>query len=404
MTEHGTKVIDIAKVNNNENETTKKETYWLRKLFNDFAGNTTAHGFGQIAFTNLLIVKAFWIFVLIACHVFLYFQVRPLIERYLDKPTSTKIFHKREKNPSFPVFVICNQNMVKLDKYDELWDLVKAGMSGSNITTKAPFTTTKDTRSVETVEAETVVSNETNYFGWGETTNSIRIEEDRVKERMNAYVSFHAALAETAQAIGDEIHKFGHQIQELIQSCNWKVLNDCKSTDYWNRFWHWKYGSCYAFNSGYYQNGSRSKIVNVSRAGPGNGLEIKLFINQSQYSTTRSDTAGARFFVGDQGTLYSPHKNGQSLSPGFAYSIGLRKKLIDPFMNQSCVKHKSYLLNIKVGQKHLRKYSSELCGKQCLAETQRDECGCISYYLPQVGLNTTTCRWKDRSCVDNIDR
>ena len=376
MVEHGTKVSNIPKECNNENEITKKETYWLRKLFNDFAGSTTAHGYGQITFSNLFIVKGFWIFVLISCHVFLYFQIRPLIDRYFDKPTSTKIFLKREKNPSFPLFVICNQNMVKLDKYDELWDLVKSDMSGSNITTTAPFTTGKDTKTVETVKtarAETSRVNETNYFGWGETTNSIRTEEARVTEREVAYVSFHAALAETAQAIGDEIHQFGHPIQELIQSCNWKVLRDCKSTEYWNRFWHWKYGSCYAFNSGFYQNGSRSKIVSVSRAGPGNGLEITLFINQSQYSTNRSDTAGARFFVGDQGSLYSPYAEGQSLSPGFAYSIGLCKKLItrlDPFMNQSCIKHKTYLLNNKLGQKHLDKYSSQLCGKQCLAETQ----------------------------------
>ena len=409
--------MNFSEETNNNTKIKRKEKAWFRRLFREFADHTTAHGYGQITFSNIFIVKVFWISVLISCHVFLYFQIRPLVERYISKPTGTKIFLQQEKNPVFPVIVICNQNMIKKDRYEDLWKKVREDMSAHNRTTEAPLTTIASTMVPPTNDTPTgsptgssINKNDSyyySYFGWGESTENIQVEEFVSAKEEFAFVSFQGALSETAKIIGNKIHQFGHPIKELIPSCNWKVLHNCKSPKFWNRFWHWKYGSCYAFNSGFDIHGNETDILKVSRPGPGNALEIKLFINQSQYSTNKSDTAGVRIYIGEQGGLYLPYAEGSSLSPGFSYSIGLRKKLIkrlDPFQNESCIDDTPSVLKNDLGQRKLTKYSTQLCRRKCLAEKQLEKCGCISYYLEQRTTNIETCKWHARSCIDSIEK
>ncbi|XP_057299389.1 acid-sensing ion channel 1C-like [Hydractinia symbiolongicarpus] len=203
----------------------------------------------------------------------------------------------------------------------------------------------------------------------------------------------------------DELFEHGTSLNEMVVSCQWN-FKECSSghaKGHWNRFWHWKYGACHVFNSGFSQNGTAKDILTVSSPGPDNALSLTLFINQSQYNSDVTDAAGIRFYIGDQGRLYSPYAQGHSLSPGFSYFVGLRKRNIihvDPLKNESCKKHHKTNLRNPVTQNVLTKYSKELCKYLCLTEKQFDHCGCIEYYLPKtVSKNKTCTSESERLCT-----
>lgn len=53
-----------------------------------------------------------------------------------------------------------------------------------------------------------------------------------------------------------------------------KIRNvfNCRSLKkLWRRFWHWKYGNCYVFNSGLMENGTEVPVMKVDKAGPNHG-------------------------------------------------------------------------------------------------------------------------------------
>lgn len=98
----------------------KKKIGKYKKILKKFADNTTAHGFGQIINTKSKPIKLFWVITMIVAFVVLCINIQPLFTKYLSKPTITKIKVQTDRQPNFPVIVICNQNMVKDEKYKEL--------------------------------------------------------------------------------------------------------------------------------------------------------------------------------------------------------------------------------------------------------------------------------------------
>lgn len=332
----------------------KKKQASVKEITKKFAETTTAHGYYQIAHSKNYFVILFWFAILIACHILLYFQISPLIKQYIAKPISTKIYLNNRGKQDFPVVVVCNENMIRKDKYEELILEIQQFYKGSNIS----------------------VANDTT---------------------LQEYISDYAD--------GDvDIFEYGHTHDELIQVCTWRGY-ECNGTN-WDKMWHWKYGACFAYNPGIFNNGSSRNPIQVSKTGPGNGLELTLFINQKQYITRRTETAGVRIYIGNQGKLYEPYNEGFSLSPGFAYSIGIRKRTIkraDPFKNNTCIKDTSLSLKYSVGQKHFTKYSRGLCQALCIAELQLKSCNCTQFYLPSLKNNTQVCYGDQSTCAYRIE-
>lgn len=63
-----------------------------------------------------------------------------------------------------------------------------------------------------------------------------------------------------------------------------KIRNvfNCRSLkNLWRRFWHWKYGNCYVFNSGLMDNGTEVPVMKVDKAGPNHG---EFFMDTSSIS------------------------------------------------------------------------------------------------------------------------
>ena len=374
---------------NNENSFSSKEKetrkIYFKKYFVEFAENTTAHGFGQIVISKVLPIRVFWIFVLIACHVVVCIHVRRSVVRYMDKPISTRVTLERDTSAIFPAIVICNKNMIKKDKYAELWKHAEKH-----------FTSYFDESKKNTLDKSYI--KDVDLADWDEIKTKPTITLDTEEQ-------IHVALAEAAKELGKKIHEYSNPLHEMIHKCKWKREYNCESSHYWNRFWHWKYGSCYVFNSGFKHNGVEKPVLNVSRSGDDSALEIVLYINQTQYSLNGSDTVGIRFYISDQGGYYSPHEKGYSLSPGFSHGVAIRKKLIqriDPFDNKSCIKedhsrHSAF-------HQHYIDYNIEFCRKKCISQTQVDKCGCVSYYLTRFAPDSTICKFRNRDCIHGVDK
>ena len=100
------------------------------------------------------------------------------------------------------------------------------------------------------------------------------------------------------------------------------------------------YGTCFVFNEGFYQNGTKKDILKVPNVGMIGSLDLALNISQDLYYDVLNIDAGAQLYLGDQGSLYEPLAKGYSLSPGFSHILSLSKKEIyrvDPFKNNTCV-------------------------------------------------------------------
>ena len=88
----------------------KKE---LTELVNEFAGNTTLHGFGSLfkkrKTPNPLKWKnCMFLFALLACLAYLGFNLNSLVKDYLKYPVSTSIVRERREFMELPGISICS--------------------------------------------------------------------------------------------------------------------------------------------------------------------------------------------------------------------------------------------------------------------------------------------------------
>ena len=344
-------------INDNFN-TNRKEKTSFKQIFHDFSCNTTAHGFAQIVETTNIFLKVIWITVMVGCVILLITQVIPLLEKYASKPTSTKISIVAEREIVFPVVVICNENPIKSESLNELLEILEL--------------------------------------------NGIYIDDT-----FSSRDSFEYLLAGIIASMSENSTMYGHPREETIQECFYKYNVECNKSQFWNVFWHWKYGTCLAFNSGYDNNGKKQELLKVKKIGPYNGLELTVFLNQSQYlNITKS--AGVTLFIGNPGVHFAIMTEGFKLSPGFSYSIGITKTVIkrtDPFNNGSCVQDKTIQLSSNVvGQREITKYNQYFCDLLCLAETQVETCGCIEFWIPRIKKynNVTVCLDQQYTCSSNM--
>jgi len=161
-----------------------------------------------------------------------------------------------------------------------------------------------------------------------------------------------------------------------------------------------RYGSCWAFNTGDGHDGGGSvPLVEILRTGPFGGIHLKLNIQQPEYMESTT-SAGIRMYVGDQGTYFSILDDGIPLGPGQKYDIELRKSYVnrvDPFRNGSCAVNKVVQLVNHNTRKpfSIAKFTFKFCQKMCASRAILEECGCIHYSMPFPA------EYKDKPvCVD----
>ncbi|XP_032233718.2 degenerin deg-1 isoform X2 [Nematostella vectensis] len=186
----------------------------------------------------------------------------------------------------------------------------------------------------------------------------------------------------------DMLMEVGHQFNDMVLSCTYRGIPCTNYTEnLWSRFWHYRYGNCYVFNSGKDWQGEPKPILRSNKPGPASGLTLELNAEQHEYVGQLSHEAGMRVLISTQGEMPSPLEKGISVSPGFSTTTGIRLTNIlraDPFNNKSCLSSDDIDPENLYRKRYNVSYSRTTCMDSCLAHKQVDMCGCLEYRFPNI--------------------
>ncbi|XP_013421868.1 amiloride-sensitive sodium channel subunit beta [Lingula anatina] len=119
--------------------------------------------------------------------------------------------------------------------------------------------------------------------------------------------------------MSDDLKTFlGHKMDEMLYECSFNG-KECSPRNF-TRFFNYKYGSCYTFNSGL----PKHPLQTSFRPGPLSGLSLAVDIQQDEYVGGLTHEAGLRVLIHSQSVVPFPEDEGFTVSPGFATSAGMR--------------------------------------------------------------------------------
>ncbi|PFX34956.1 degenerin mec-4-like isoform X2 [Stylophora pistillata] len=365
----------------------------LKSLTKDFCSYTSAHGFERIMSSKQWIRKAFWSLLFIAAIVVLCLQILTLLEKYRSRPLVTLVSLQSDTSLPFPTITLCNFNAIKYDALDEsnftdLKETIKKQNSSSNSTSSRKRRATAD---VVPTDSPPIPRDSSSGYGdeYNENEDYDYWGDDEVGDPNYLDEEYFESEKVSLLLAGKEenyLSKLGHQFKDMILSCTYRGVSCSNFTaNFWTKFWHYKYGNCYLFNSGLTSSGSNGPVVKSNKAGPTHGLNLEVNVEQDNYLDKFTPEAGVRLDISSQGYMPFPMEKGLSIPVGFATSIGLRKVMIerqDPFNDNRCHKNSSIDKSNLYTRMFNASYSSTACKESCLANNQFLQCGCMEYRFP----------------------
>ena len=325
-----------------------------KAILRDFAETTSIYGFLQIVNSKNAFQRLFWIILVICCNIYLILNIDMFIRSYELKTISNKLSLKQDTTPVFPVVVLCNVNIIRNDKIVELLNEI-------------------------------------------ETINRMKGQNSTAKIDFEAITAIH-------MTIENRIFEYGTMFDDFFISCKLFAAKNCKMENYWTKFWHPQYGTCFAFNDPFEQKGSQKQLVKVPNVGILGSLEVVLNISQNLYYHPLVHDAGAKLFIGTQGAFYDIQTKGYNLAPGFSHALSIRKKEIyraDPHQNKACVEDYSFRFPAQAPQ-YITKYNIEMCAYFCLATEVMESCNCTYFDTQHFYPNASICDDSSSTCLENI--
>lgn len=203
----------------------------------------------------------------------------------------------------------------------------------------------------------------------------------------------------------------GHQKETMIIDCTFdgKI---CTPSQF-NWFWNYKYGNCYTFNSAW-NDSQTANLRGAERPGPLHGLQLELFIEESQYTEEVAGNTGVKVVIHAPNRMPFPEDEGLQLPPGFMSSIGVRMVNITrmPYPYSSDCENGSRVRNGYDTVHRKVAYTTQVCTKTCMQVATIMKCGCASNEFPfdtpvfrKVKLDNGS-YWKDTAmtvCSSNND-
>ncbi|XP_073243066.1 epithelial sodium channel subunit alpha-like [Porites lutea] len=351
-------------------------------LIKDFCGYTSAHGPERIMSAKQWIRKAFWSLLFVAAISVLGMQVRTLYNKYKSRPLVTSVTLESDTSLPFPVVTICNFNALK---YDSLLEsnltALKATFPARNASSSQQRRRRRSTDDFGSASPTTDPTNNEDYENWYDWEGEDSVDYDA------EYLATEKVALLMAEEDKSVLSSLGHQFEDMVLSCTFRGIQCSNFTDrFWSKYWHYKYGNCYVFNSELTSSGVKRKLLISNKAGPSHGLNLELNIEQDEYLDSFTPEAGVRVDITNQGQMPFPLERGLSLAPGFATAIGLRKVIIqreDPFKNDRCHKNTSVHKSLDLYNRMFNAtYSATACKESCLAANQFGICGCMEYKFP----------------------
>ncbi|XP_029559274.1 acid-sensing ion channel 4-A isoform X2 [Salmo salar] len=188
----------------------------------------------------------------------------------------------------------------------------------------------------------------------------------------------------------DIFNRTGHQLDEMLKSCNFSGQN-CSAEDF--SVVYTRYGKCYTFN------GNKSTSRKTKQGGMGNGLEIMLDIQQDEYLPIWKETnetsleAGIRVQIHSQDEPPYIHQLGFGVSPGFQTFVSCQEQRLT-YLPQPWGNCRSTSDQMIPGYDT---YSVSACRLRCETREVLRECNCRMVHMPGTA---DICTPSNIKCVD----
>ncbi|XP_048049196.1 acid-sensing ion channel 4-A isoform X2 [Megalobrama amblycephala] len=188
----------------------------------------------------------------------------------------------------------------------------------------------------------------------------------------------------------DIFNRTGHQLEEMLKSCNFSGQN-CSAEDF--TVVYTRYGKCYTFN------GNKSTSRKTKQGGMGNGLEIMLDIQQDEYLPIWKETnetsleAGIRVQIHSQDEPPYIHQLGFGVSPGFQTFVSCQEQRLT-YLPQPWGNCRSTSEQMIPGYDT---YSISACRLRCETLEVLRECNCRMVHMPG---DADICTPSNIKCVD----
>ncbi|XP_012685770.1 acid-sensing ion channel 4-A [Clupea harengus] len=188
----------------------------------------------------------------------------------------------------------------------------------------------------------------------------------------------------------DIFNRTGHQLEEMLKSCNFSGQN-CSADDF--TVVYTRYGKCYTFN------GNKSTSRKSKQGGMGNGLEIMLDIQQDEYLPIWKETnetsleAGIRVQIHSQDEPPYIHQLGFGVSPGFQTFVSCQEQRLT-YLPQPWGNCRSTMDQMIPGYDT---YSISACLLRCESMAVIKECNCRMVHMPGTA---DICTPNSVKCVD----
>ncbi|KAK7487515.1 hypothetical protein BaRGS_00021217, partial [Batillaria attramentaria] len=154
----------------------------------------------------------------------------------------------------------------------------------------------------------------------------------------------------------------GHQIQDMVVSCNFKGIA-CNLSSFF-RNWNMEYGNCYTLNT---------STMQIFDSGPPSGLDIVFNLEIEESLRSFKTGYGMRVVVHEQGTRPFPSSDGMTISAAVETHFGLRLEEVTRLggLYGDC---RSEIAEFTT--QPYSKYSIKACRNLCLEKSETEVCGC----------------------------
>ena len=286
-------------------EDSRNQHEYSAEGFQSFAQDTTLHG-ARFLFVSNVSRRVVWNIAMVSCFSFCAYQVFPSVRAFYSYPFHTTV--KREtasqdgREPPFPAVTLCN--LANTRRIRQLYSPVfhvtpneeqlKQSIEDlSHLLARSPKVLTKEFK-----------ERNPEFF---HRPNS----PEEVKEEMELYALF------------------SHQIEEMLlprgstfESCS--LNGEACGPKNFSKKASISYGQCYTFNSG--KNGH--PLLNVTLAGKGSGLKLRLNIERESYLKNPVASVGLTLLIHDQKAFPFMEGYGVIIQPGMSTVCAIKRRKV----------------------------------------------------------------------------
>jgi hypothetical protein len=338
----------------------------LKKAFKEWLSSSTSHGLPNVVRTNNNLIKIMWItFFIISSAICGYFLATSILE-YLKREVVSRMYVVYELPTPFPAVTICNNY---------------------------PFLTNQSKEFVNEILGKYNLTNigKENYFG-----------SKKVDLILTNYI---LSLNGFNPNLTDEFRKtLSYLKEDMLLYCVYNT-NPCDPA-YFDYYYDLMYGNCFRFNAGRNSTGHNIKILESTRSGKINGLQMEIFLGpylEWEYGFLNIERS-IHVLIDNQSIYPSPF-DGFPVSPGKETTIIMKrelvKKLPKPF--NDCKKEVTTYqeddpLLFKQLIKSNKTYRLSDCIHLCLQLTLVNKCDCYDLVTPKIDNSRPCLTLQDVQC------